>query len=49
MKTVMVPAGGRIPVTFTEVSLTTPAQIDLSVTISDASPVETVRTQSSGR
>lgn len=40
-KTVMVPPGGRIPVTFTEVSLTTPAQVDLSVIISDASPAET--------
>jgi hypothetical protein len=40
-KTVTVLPGGRIPVTFTDVSLTAAAQVDLSVIISDASPVET--------
>jgi hypothetical protein len=35
------PAGGRVPVTFTGVALTTPVPVELSVLVSDVSPAET--------
>jgi hypothetical protein len=47
-KTVTVPAGGRVPIAFTGVSLTAPTPVNLSVIISDVSPVETDATNDAG-
>jgi len=40
-QTITVPSGGRVPVTFAGVALTTPVPVELTLRVSDASPAET--------